>query len=394
MTTSGDERTQPDGLVHGMVNDLVVPDWPAITAAEASEVLGHYVEGPSRTNVATVLWRSPRPMSAAALVELDSQTYFLKRHDVRVRSRERLALEHAFVDHVRSRGLNTPAVLAARDGSTVHEREQVLYEVYERAAGVDHYRDVPSWHPFLSHAHAGAAGAALARFHRAAAGFDAAAWDFGPLLDSVAVILAPDPEAAYRQLVTTRPGLVRATVPYDVLGDYASVLAGPIETAASQLGDVTTQWTHGDWHGSNLTWRDATPGADVASVLDLGLSNRTFALHDLAVAIERSAIDWLDTAGAGTITVDYGALDALLEGYDGVIALTEDDIATLAAVLPIAHVEFALSEVEYFGGILDSSANVELAYRSYLLGHVQWFDSPAGIELRRHLGASRARWSR
>ena len=391
MTTSGDERTQPDGLVHGMVNDLVVPDWPAITAAEASEVLGHYVEGPSRTNVATVLWRSPRPMSAAALVELDSQTYFLKRHDVRVRSRERLALEHAFVDHVRSRGLNTPAVLAARDGSTVHEREQVLYEVYERAAGVDHYRDVPSWHPFLSHAHAGAA---LARFHRAAAGFDAAAWDFGPLLDSVAVILAPDPEAAYRQLVTTRPGLVRATVPYDVLGDYASVLAGPIETAASQLGDVTTQWTHGDWHGSNLTWRDATPEADVASVLDLGLSNRTFALHDLAVAIERSAIDWLDTAGAGTITVDYGALDALLEGYDGVIALTEDDIATLAAVLPIAHVEFALSEVEYFGGILDSSANVELAYRSYLLGHVQWFDSPAGIELRRHLGASRARWSR
>ena len=388
MTTSGDERTQPDGLVHGMVNDLVVPDWPAITEAEASEVLGHYVEDPSRANVATVLWRSPRPMSAAALVELESRTYFLKRHDVRVRSRERLALEHAFVDHVRSRGLNTPAVLAARDGSTVHEREQVLYEVYERAAGVDHYRDVPSWHPFLSRAHAGAAGAALARFHRAAAGFDAAAWDFGPLLDSVAVILAPDPEAAYRQLVTTRPGLVRATVPYDVLGDYASVLAGPIETAASQLGDVTTQWTHGDWHGSNLTWRDATPEADVASVLDLGLSNRTFALHDLAIAIERSVVDWLDTAGLGVPSIDYGSLDALLAGYAEVAPLTEDDLATLAAVLPVAHVAFALSEVEYFGSIVDSPANVELAYQSYLLGHARWFDSPAGRSLLAHVRAA------
>ncbi len=391
MTTSDNERSEPDGLVHGMTNDLVIPDWPAITAAEATEVLGHYVADPPRTNDATVLWCSPRPMSAAALVESDGRTYFLKRHDVRVRSRERLVLEHAFVGHLRSRGLNTPAVLAARDGSTVHERGRVLYEVYEPATGVDHYRDVPSWHPFLSRAHAGAAGAALARFHRAAADFDPAAWDFGPLLDSVAVILAPDPATAYRHLVTTRPGLARATAPYDVLGDYTSILAGPIESAAAQLSDVATQWTHGDWHGSNLTWRDATPQADVASVLDLGLSNRTFALHDLAVAIERSIIDWLDVAGVGTITVDYGTLDALLEGYDGVITITEDDLATLGAVLPIAHVEFALSEVEYFGEVLRSSTNVKLAYRSYLLGHVEWFHTPAGIELRRHLGASRAR---
>ena len=391
MTTSDNERSEPDGLVHGMANDLVVPDWPAITAAEAVEVLDHYVLDPPRTNDAAVLWRSPRPMSAAALVELGGRTYFLKRHDVRVRSRERLVLEHAFVGHLRARGLNTPAVLAARDGSTVHERGRVLYEVYEPADGVDHYRDVPSWHPFQSRAHAEAAGAALARFHRAASDFDSAAWDFSPLLDSVAVILAPDPAAAYRHLVTTRPGLARATAPYDVLGDYASILAGPIEFAAAGLGEVATQWTHGDWHGSNLTWCDATPQADVASVLDLGLSNRTFALHDLAVAVERSAIDWLDTAGVGTITVDYGVLDALLEGYDGVITITEDDLATLGAVLPIAHVEFALSEVEYFGGVLHSSANVELAYRSYLLGHVEWFDAPAGIKLRRHLGAGRVR---
>jgi Ser/Thr protein kinase RdoA (MazF antagonist) len=144
-------------------------------------------------------------MSATALVAIDGRTYFLKRHDGRVRSRERRARQHASVGNRRPRGLTTPAILAARDGSTVHERGTVLYEVYESAAGVDHYRDVPSWHPFLSRAHASAAGAVLARFHRAAADFNAAAWDFGPLIDSVAVMLAPDPAVAVKPHGTPPP---------------------------------------------------------------------------------------------------------------------------------------------------------------------------------------------
>jgi hypothetical protein len=36
-------------------------------------------------------------------------------------------------------------------------------------------------------------------------------------------------------------------------------------------------------------------------VFDLGLSNRTFAVHDLAVALERSTVDWLDLAGTGLV---------------------------------------------------------------------------------------------
>ena len=373
-----------------MANDLVEPDWPAITEAETVDILAHYPGAGARADPVTVTWRSPRPMSAAALVAVGDATYFLKRHHVRVRSTERLALEHDFARHLRTRGLSTPAILATRDGSTVVERDQFVYELHECALGEDRYRDVPSWYPFISRADAQAAGAALAHLHRAAADFLAAAWDFGPLVDAASVILAADPADAYRRLVTTRPGLATATRAYDVAGDFDSFLRRPIESAAARLGNVSTQWTHGDWHGSNLTWRGPAKHASVASVLDLGLANRTFTLHDLAVAIERSVVDWLDLAGVGSVSVDYGSLGALLAGYTSVAPLSDDDLATLAAVLPVAHVEFALSEVEYFGSIVDSPANVELAYRSYLLGHARWFDSPEGASLLAHVRAGTA----
>ena len=370
-----------------MLNDLVAPDWEPIGDAEATDVLAHYLDGAALARRAAPLWRSPRPMSAAALVTLPDRTVFIKRHHVRVRSRERLELEHAFARHVRARGVETPAILTTSEGSSVLERGDYRYEVQEAAAGADLYRDVPSWQPFRQRRHAEAAGAALARFHAVAADFDVEPWAFDVLCDSTAITLATDPADAYHRLVTTRPGLGRATAPYDVVGDFEAVLRQPIEYAAGRCGGVATQWTHGDWHGSNLTWRDHGEQASVVSVLDLGLSNRTFALHDLAVAIERSVIDWLDTAGVGFITVDYDALGALLRGYASVRALNGQDLTTLSAVLPVAHVEFALSEVEYFGAVVHSRANVDLAYRSYLLGHVQWFESQGGAALLARLRA-------
>ena len=50
-------------------------------------------------------------------------------------------------------------------------------------------------------------------------------------------------------------------------------------------------WAHNDWHVSNLLW-DAD-GA-VATVLDFGLASPTSALFDLATAIERNAVAWLE----------------------------------------------------------------------------------------------------
>ncbi len=389
MSNSRVERQAPDGLVHGMLNDFATPDWPPLSDREITDVLSHYFSADDvGSDPPVVTWRSPRPMSAGALVTTGTRSVFVKRHHVRVRSRRRLELEHDFVRHLRAREVSTPAVLVTRRGSSVVERGDFLYEVHDVAIGVDLYRDVLSWHPFDHRAHARSAGSALARFHRAAADFDAPAWPFGALVDSVEVLGAESPAEAYLQLVSDRRDLADAVCTYDVRGDFEAVLRGPIEAASLRIRGLDSQWTHGDWHASNLTWDDPSPRAGVASVLDLGLSNRTLVTHDLAVAIERNTIDWLDMKGAGFTSVDFESLDDLLTGYQEVSPLTAEDIETLRVLLPVAHVEFALSEVEYFSAIVRSRENADLAYRSYLLGHVQWFASPDGVALLSHLAAT------
>jgi Ser/Thr protein kinase RdoA (MazF antagonist) len=119
----------------------------------------------------------------------------------------------------------------------------------------------------------------------------------------------------------------------------------------------------------------------VAGILDFGLANRTFAAHDLAVAIERSTVTWLDLAESGQARADLEAVDALLDGYESVRPLGPAEAAALAGALPVAHVEFALSELEYFAGVTGSAANADLAYDGYLIGHARWFAGPGGALL-------------
>ena len=379
--SAGDER-----LVHGMAADLVEPDWPPIGEVEALDVLAHFeLAGASRPTDAVVTWRSPRPMSAAAIVRVGDRSVFLKRHHTSVRDASRLILEHQFIGHLADRGESLPAVLMTLDGASVLERDDVVYEAHEVARGLDLYRATPSWFPYRVASHARAAGRALANFHRAAADFAAPAWPMGVLSDSIDVISSRDPLEAIREVVARRPGLARSTSHYRLARDVERYLVEPIATAATRVRALSPQWTHGDWHPSNLTWSSARADATVCDVVDLGLANRTVALHDLAVAIERGVIDWLDVAGVGTISVDDDALGALLAGYDEVLALTDDDAESLAAILPVAHVEFALSEVEYFGDVVDASINRDLAYHGYLLGHARWFASAAGAQLLAHL---------
>ncbi len=374
---TGDPSSPADGhLVHGLERDLAAPDWAPIDVEElrgALAPLGLVVDD------LAVEWRSPRPMSAAAVVRSGSDRVFVKRHDRRVRDTERLAREHRLGDHLRARGVPTPRARRDPSGVSVVERGDQRYECFDLAAGEDRYRDVPSWYPYLDPAHAYRAGAALARFHRAAADFTEPADPVGVLSDGIDVVGADDLDGALARLLARRPGLGRALAAYDLDGDVDRVLRRPIEHAHGALVTRERRWTHGDWHPSNLTWDPA--GDDVVEVLDLGLANRTDVVHDLAVAIERAVVDWLDQAGRGAITVDVAALDALLAGYDAVAPLGRDDRVALAAVLPVAHLEFALSEVEYFGDVLDAVASRDLAYHGYLLGHAEWFAGPAGRAL-------------
>jgi Ser/Thr protein kinase RdoA (MazF antagonist) len=375
------------GLVHGMGPELCEADWPALTNDEVRTVLNRFERhaGAGSSRDAAISWHSPRPMSAAAIVRFADGEVFVKRHHVAVRAPERLRVEHEFARYLRARGQPLPRVLRDACGDTVVRDGDFIYEVHERAAGVDLYRDVPSWYPFTNLDHARAAGRALARFHRAARNFPLPPSEPGVLTNSAVIVVSGDPLGELARLVAVRPGLARAVAQRSLAEDFSRYHLRAIEKAAPLLRALAPQWGHGDWHGSNLTWSSTGPKAVVAGVLDLGLANRTFAAHDLAVALERNTVDWLDLADTGSVVADLEAVDALLDGYEEVQPLDEIELAALVAVLPVAHLEYALSEVEYFAEVVRSQVNADLAYDGYFIGHTRWFEKAAGSVVIDHL---------
>jgi len=377
----------PAGLVHGMGKDLAEPDWTPLTADEVTSVLARYglPDPGGRTPAASVTWRSPRPMSAAALVRRPGGDVFVKRHDPRVRTARQLAAEHAFLTYLREHGEPIPAVRRTPDGGSVVRRAGFVYEVHDVAPGVDLYRDAVSWSPYRSPGHARAAGAALARLHRAGAGFTRGARPQAVLVSSCAVITSRDPVEAIGRMLRARPGLDRYLRARCWREDVTRHLVPPIRRAAPALARLTRQWGHGDWHPSNLSWTSDSARAGVAGIFDFGLANRTFAVHDLATALERSTVAWLDLAESGRAAADLDAVDALLDGYESVRTLSPAETAALAVVLPVVHVEYALSEIEYFAGVVASPGNAALAYDGYLLGHARWFGSAEGAAVTERL---------
>lgn len=360
-------------LVHGMSGGLEEPAWPPLEQSEVRGLLRSYPLPARDVREAAVVWHSPRPMSAAALVRAGTRPLFVKRHSLRVRDAGMLHAEHSYADHLRASGIATPSVLETRDGGRVVQRGDAVYEVHDALSGDDLYRDAMSWTAYRSRPHAVAAGRALAEMHRAAEGFDAPARPFGPLSDGCFLACSDDPLGALQDLVGQRPAMLRYLSGRRWRDETGTALAKWYDRLADG-GGVRTRpplWTHGDWHPSNLAWKSDR----VAGVFDFGLSNRTFALHDLAVAVERACIDWLDPAGPA---VQRESLEGLLEGYT---RSQPADLRLLSLLLPVVHVEYALSEVEYFAGVTGSATDASLAYDGYLLGHAEWFATSAGREL-------------
>ena len=113
--------TEGPHTVHGMGCELAEPDWLPLTDNELLGILGRSDPG-GLGRQPVVIWRSPRPMSAAALVRHGDVTVFVKRHHVSVRIPEQLAVEHEFATHLRTRGLPVPAVVRLADGRSVLRR--------------------------------------------------------------------------------------------------------------------------------------------------------------------------------------------------------------------------------------------------------------------------------
>jgi len=71
----------------------------------------------------------------------------------------------------------------------------------------------------------------------------------------------------------------------------------------------------------------------------------------------------------------------LIVGYRDARPLTAGQVHLLADLLPLVHLDFALSEVEYFHGVTGSTANADVAYYTFLLGHADWFRTAHGQAL-------------
>jgi len=382
-------RTAPAApLVHGMNAALVAPDWPPLTLDELQQLAPHFavLRGPLR-----LLWHSPRPFSAAARVRSGQGEVFVKRHDRRVRGVAALLEEHRFIEHLRERGLCVPPLHRDTQGSSARALAGSSYEVHAPVPGVDAYRDVASWVPVHGPAHARALGQALARLHLAARGYEALPRGPHPLLAGIDIIGEADLSAALTRFVARRPAL-RAYLQGQ--GGVAPILdaLAPLHARLQPLiGGLERIWVHNDWHASNLFWSDRGPAAAVTAVIDFGLCNAGWAVADLATALERNTVAWLQSDGPGPVAERaLGRSDlalALLGGYTAVRALSAAEREALPLLLSLAHVEYALSEAQYFSGVLGQEATARLAHPDFLLGHIAWFAGRQGQAYRRALAA-------
>jgi Ser/Thr protein kinase RdoA (MazF antagonist) len=383
---------------------------------EVDSLLRQY---PQARGAVRLLSFSPRPFSAASVVATPGGEVFVKRHHRSIRDREGLLEEHRLIAHLAERTRCTGCgatglpglveqgfvqhslvqpVLADRDGETVVADGEWTYEVHPLAGGIDAYEQALSWTPFFSSGHARAAGRAMAKLHRAAQSYEAPARRAQQLVTSFTIFACNEPGLNKKgdspgkrmaDYLHSRPLLREYAETRDWKRSLNDLLIPFYAKLSPWLTHLRPMWTHNDFHASNLTWSSGREDAEVLGIIDFGLADRTTAVHDLATAIERNVIEWLRIGEPGTDLVHFDHLDALLAGYGEISPLSYEESQALAALLPLVHCEFALSETDYFLSILGSTQKARLAYEGYFLAHAQWFHSAQGQRLLEHL----ARWT-
>lgn len=389
------KQAQPDAaaslppvLSHGMGTQAVAPSWPSLTLDEVARLLLRYPQAGAVTRIG---WHSPRPFSSACVADTDAGPLFIKRLLREIRSVDELMDEHRFMAHLRAHGLAVSEVLSNSDGATACADGDWTYEVQRVGQGVDRYRDATSWTPFVDCADAAAAGQELALLHRAARGYEAPARSTKLLAAGFTLLNVVQPQALLSRIqlyIEQRPALADYLAQRDWRADVRRVLLPFHARLSPLLHGLAPLWTHNDWHASNLLWQAEPAPAAVRTVLDFGLADRTCAVYDLANAIERNLIEWLALpmeSGDQRHLVHIDQLDAMLDAYESVTPLSPLEAMALPALLPLVHIEFALSELAYFHGVQHSAENAALAYDTYFLGHAAWFDSAAGRYLLDHL---------
>ena len=122
--------------------------------------------------------------------------------------------------------------------------------------------------------------------------------------------------------LAARPALAEDAVTREGCDEALELLAPFHAELTAALAALKPLWTHNDLHASNLLWSDAGDDARAVAIIDFGLADRTNAVHDLAHAIERNIVEWLDLnddpARGEEVHVHIDHLEALLDGYEPV----------------------------------------------------------------------------
>jgi Ser/Thr protein kinase RdoA (MazF antagonist) len=368
--------------VHGLDGQLVKPDWPVLTLEELDQLLRRFphAQKPSR-----ILSYSPRPFSAASIVETTGGKVFVKRHHCSVRDKTSLLEEHHWLAFLNARTSLVKKPLADLSGETAVTLGEWSYEVHPVGDGLDLYGEAQSWTPFLSVGHARNAGKALAKLHDASAGYEAPARHPAALVTSFRIFADNNPWQQLIRYAEERPELHVYLAKRDWLAEARETFQPLHDKLRPYLPVFEPLWTHNDFHASNLLWDKASPEAEVTDIFDVGLTDRTNAIHDLATAIERNGVEWLQIHDASRDPFHLAQIDALLDGYAARRPLSRAEAQALTALLPLVHAEFALSEADYFYRVLHSEEKTDLAYLGYFLGHARWFATDPGKRLLAHL---------
>lgn len=364
-----------EGLVFGMGDEPVAkPDFPALRLDEVNAVLS--------VPAVEIEWRSPRPLSTTARVRTaDGGLLIVKRLPDSLRTPGALAEEHGFMDHLRGRGIPVPEAWTAGAGGGS------VYEVQRLGTGGDLYQGTFSWSPYLNQNQACLAAAMLARLHDASRDYQAPARPYRPLKAGFSLFGGDDPVAAIEAVLDRRPALADFLGARDWRGDVERVLLPAHAALRPLLDDLEPLWTHNDWHGTNLLWSGPDPLQKPTSVFDFGLADRTFAVHDVAVAVDRFALDWLALRRGEKPAVQRRQLRDFFMGYLRKGKLSPADRAALPLIFPLVHAEYELSEIDYFVGVVPGGnfENAEIAYRDYFLGHAEWTKTEEGRAFLGHL---------
>lgn len=369
---------------------IIEPVWPPFGADEALPVMARFALPEAR-----VTSQSIRMMSCAVTLSTPRGPFFLKRYHRSVMSAPELRARHQAVNLLRDvedgHALTVTGFPLTPDGDSVIEDGEWLYELNDFAPGEDRYRGRYSWNAPNSLGEAESLGRTLALLHlRAEAIAHLAPADPGPGFFQSRCDLAMG-QVSVEDYLAARPMLTEWAADMATDETAASVeggsgasgldLAAEIEAAlAWRTPEITRTyaalprlWIHGDGHCSNMMYA----GEEVCALFDFGLSTVSTAVADLAIALERNTLLWLDILGGKPDAYRMDMTEAILRGYQAMRPLTFLEAALLPHIMRAVHIDPALDWIPYHL-ISGRPSNAKWALETFFRGHTTWFTTEDG----------------